>query len=113
MTSTAQLDAYAETHWQEIARIARGEIAGIAEATAMLGGQPDTALIEFAVTSQGTVIFLAGGGDTPFNLGTAQAPAHPPDISICPTRRTPTTPDTGTLSGAMHCPQLLNSPMAS
>lgn len=82
--TTTQLDAYAETHWQEIARIARGEIAGIAEATAMLGGQPDTALIEFAVTSQGTVIFLAAGGDTPFKDGTGQAPAHPLDMFICP-----------------------------
>lgn len=82
--TTAQLDAYAETHWQEIARIARGEHAGIAEVTMMLGGQPDTALIEFAVTSQGTVTFLAAGRDTLQGPATGQAPAHPLDACVCP-----------------------------
>jgi len=74
---TARIDAYAETHWKEVARIARGETAGIAEAIALLDLQPDTALIEFAVTNQGTVVFLTAGTS-------GLTITHPLDRRVCP-----------------------------
>jgi CHAT domain-containing protein len=61
--TASELGQYASTHWDEIARIARGETAGTAEATRMLEKEPSgTALIQFAITSEGTYVFVAADG---------------------------------------------------
>ena len=75
------LDAATEVHWQEITRIARGEVAGIAEAEQILSSAPDTALLEFALTRQGTAVFAVAGEPVAVRAeraaaGTWAAPPH-------------------------------------
>jgi CHAT domain-containing protein len=61
-TARSALELAESQRWDYVARIARGEAAGTREAADLLRSRPDTAILEFAVTGDGTVIFVLADG---------------------------------------------------
>jgi CHAT domain-containing protein len=62
--ATTALTAVTERHWAYVARVARGETSGLREAAGLVRPEPGTALVEFAITSGGTVTYaVTAGGD--------------------------------------------------
>ncbi|GIJ51673.1 hypothetical protein Val02_85590 [Virgisporangium aliadipatigenens] len=63
-TATTALETRQHPRWQYAIRIARGETVGTAEAARLLLRAPGTAVVEFALTRSGTVIYaIAEGAD--------------------------------------------------
>lgn len=63
---TASTARFLETRkrWRHVQQVARGETAGVREAAQMLSRRPKTAMLEFATTASGTVIYaMVPGAD--------------------------------------------------
>ncbi len=59
---TSALSRATVSRWQYAQQVARGTPAGVREAARLLASRPATALVEFAVTKSGVVVFLMTSG---------------------------------------------------
>ena len=57
-SATTALETVTDKRWEYITRVARGETEGLREAARLLLPEPGTALLEFGVTSHGTLTYV-------------------------------------------------------
>ncbi|MDT0353368.1 CHAT domain-containing protein [Pseudonocardia charpentierae] len=57
-TATSALSVVTIARWRYVRQIARGETVGVREAAGLLAGWPGTALLEYAVTKSGAVVYV-------------------------------------------------------